>query len=696
MSPKARLSPHSGEGEAGRRASWIEHLLLGGAAGLCLTAAVVAARWLTVELHSPVAVPYDLLVIAGGLALAFGLAALMPRPRPKSVRWELVPSWLVALMAVWIWSVTAFEGSWNTVKVGLAYLMFQAGALLIPFPGSARLRRLPFSAYVLLLSVGLGLSLWGSEENRLLIWIFPVVLAVAIVLGVRRGEIRLSPAWIGASVAAASIVLLGLRETSPASLLPPRRGLLERTQAASPSVILIVLDTLRRDHMSLYGYERPTTPNIDRWAEDALVFEDMTTTASWTLPSHASMFTGQFPRTHSARGYRGKGKKEVSRYILPREAQTLAEVLSQAGVLTAGIVSNHYLLNHTWGMSQGFLEYLICRPERGYRFPLGDALAKRYSPWRYEEYEWPYYRADLMTNLALAWMRERGEDPFFLFLNYMDVHRPNWRPPTDSIPLEQGERRIAQFNQRLPKVLMHRPLPDALHRSLINAYDRELMVLDAELTRLFAFLEESGRAENTYVIVTSDHGEHFGEHDLIDHMVFLYNELVDVPLIVKGPGVTPGRSERPVQSVDIFPTVLSMFGLDQLSSEQGRSVLGDRRRAMVSEWYSASDRMLREKRFQGRFDHDLTTIRLDHLRLHQFADGQAELYDLESDPRELRDLAAELPGEVGQLQEELERWREAHPLKPGKKVGQDQSKKPELTDFELEQIEALGYAEGDS
>ena len=682
--------------EVGQRSdalsSWVAHVLLGVALGLPLAAAVGAARWLTVRLHSPVTLPYDLAVITGGLALACGFTAFLRRWRPRAAWCSVLPSRLMAGAAIWVWSLASFEDrSWNPYA-----LLGVALAVVLLLPAPQRTRRLPLVAFALLLSIALGVSLWASVESRAIVALFPVALVALFVFGARPAESRLGPAWLASGALAAAVLLLCASPSSPSSLLPERHPPPRAARADSPSVILIVLDTLRRDHMSLYGYERATTPNLDRWAEEALVFEDMTTTSSWTLPSHASMFTGQFPRTHSARGYRGKGKKEISRYILPREAQTLAEVLSQAGILTGGIVSNHYLLNGTWGMSQGFLEYLICRPERGYRFPLGDELAQRYSPWHYEEYEWPYYRADLMTDLALAWMRERGDDPFFLFLNYMDVHRPNWRPPTDSIPLEEGERRIAQYDKRLPKVLMHRPLPEAMQRSLINAYDRELMVLDAELARLFAYLEESGRDESTYVIVTSDHGEHFGEHDLIDHMVFLYNELVDVPLIVKGPGVTPGRSERPVQSVDIYPTVLSMFGLDQSSPAQGLSVLEDRRRAMVSEWYSASDRMLREKRFQGRFDHDLTTIRLDRFRLHQFADGKTELYDLESDPRELRDLAAEHPEQVGQLQEELDRWREAHPLTPGKKVGQDNAKKPELTDFELEQIKALGYAEGDS
>src|SRR5262249_12968071 len=158
---------------------------------------------------------------------------------------------------------------------------------------------------------------------------------------------------------------------------------------------------------------------------------------------------------------------------------------------------------------------------------------------------------------ALQELRGR---PFFLFVNYLDVHRPNLRRPTPEVPLED-EIAIPRYFPELTSVLRGKPLAERVRRSLVNAYDRELEHLDGELGRLFRWLETSGLSDEVVVIVTSDHGEYFGEHGLIDHAVHLYNEAVDVPLIVKGPGIAPGRIERPVQLVDVFPTALEVLGL---------------------------------------------------------------------------------------------------------------------------------------
>ena len=321
---------------------------------------------------------------------------------------------------------------------------------------------------------------------------------------------------------------------------------------SGPSAILVVLDTARRDHLSLYRYDRETTPHIDRWARNALVFDNATATSSWTLPSHASMFTGLYPRSHAAHGFRGE-RAWGNAYPLDRERTTLAELASAEGIVTAAIVANHFYLSPRFGLDQGFQSYVVLRPRLGLGFQPADWLAERFSREALEGVRWPYYRAEVVTDLTIEWLETARDRRFFLFVNYMDVHSPNRRPPTPAVPAG-AERSPESEGIDLEKPAEN--LPPAVRKYLVNQYDRELIRLDRELGRLFAFLASSGLEDRTTVFLTSDHGEYLGEHGLLFHSQHLHDEVINVPLVVRGPGIRPGRSSTPVQSVDLFPAVL--------------------------------------------------------------------------------------------------------------------------------------------
>jgi arylsulfatase A-like enzyme len=226
-----------------------------------------------------------------------------------------------------------------------------------------------------------------------------------------------------------------------------------------------------------------------------------------------------------------------------------------------------------------------------------------------------------------------------------------------------------------------------VRRDLLNNYDRELVHLDRELGRLFAYLESSGLAATTTVVFTSDHGEYFGEHDLVFHSKALHAPVVRVPLMIRGPDVPAGRSAKPVQGIDLFPTILEQLGLEPAPGP-ARSVFADEASEVVAEWYYSESGLLLEK-VPGRFERDLCSYRLGPLRaiLSSRSDAESELYDLSNDPLERRDLSAGRGADLAVIRARVEAWLEAHP--PAEQIRLDRST---LNEAERRAAAELGYA----
>ncbi len=659
----------------------LAYALLGAAVGLDLTAAVTLLRWLSWRPYGAWMIAFDASVLVLGGALIFAL--LLP-PAMRLIPW-IAAAALAFTGALLIWGLALVDAE-NTTRWALLN-----GALLLLVAGYSALRRqrsvgrIPFEVVSWLVAGALVVSMASLEEQSGYSLVLPIALAVLVLIGPKAPASR-TAALRAAMLAPAFAVLIFCATAAPPGSHPSGPVSASETRKGN-SVVVIVLDTLRRDHMSLYGYDRLTTPHLDEWAQGALVFDDSSSTSSWTLPTHASIFTGLYPRSHGAHGYRSE-KKTNSTYALEPESVTLAEIAQNSGIATGAIVSNFYFLGSEFGVDQGFDHYWIPPPKSGFAFWPADVLAEKLALTRFREHFWPYLRARFITNAAIEWVRDRGEDPYFLFVNYLDVHRPNRRPATEEIPLED-EVVIPRYFPILTEVFRHKPLTPDVERGLVNSYDRELAQLDRELARLLDFLESDGRVDHTAVIVTSDHGEFFGEHDLIDHMMHLHNEVVDVPLVVKGPGVRPGRSSKPVQSVDIFPTALELMGLAPVQS-QGASIFGDERHPIVSEWYSSANGHLRDPRYNQRFERNLTALREGELRFFLHEDGESELYDVSVDPRETRDVASERPEEVERLRRSMADWQEQHPPAHGQRGPQPDR---ELSPQEYRQLQELGYVE---
>jgi len=443
------------------------------------------------------------------------------------------------------------------------------------------------------------------------------------------------------SYLAAAVVLLGIG-TSVGPDLQERLQVSQLPDAELdvPNVLLIVLDTLRADHLSVYGYSRATSPNIDRFAQEGVLFERAFANSSWTVASHASLMTGHYVFTHGADGF----------VPLDGTLPTLAEELAQRGYITAGFVANTYWVSRRSGFARGFVHF-----EDGFRSP-GDMAVRTVYGRGLARYVLPHLgftdilglaRAADINHDLLKWLERSYDRPFFVFLNYMDVHSP-YLPPlayratfSDGI---DGARLLELVNTRL---FGARELPPEERQMAVDAYDSSLAYLDAELGSLFATLDEQGVFNNTLVILTSDHGESFGEHELFAHPNSLYREQIHVPLIIRYPREIQGghRVSEPVGLHSIPITIFQLLEPGKPSVFPGPSIT-----ALLHPTKSAgtlsSLPVLSEKCQQEDTPNHwpvssgwLKSLVTPEWHFIERENGLLELYNLQNDPGEFDNLA---------------------------------------------------------
>ena len=443
-------------------------------------------------------------------------------------------------------------------------------------------------------------------------------LALGLVIGLALARWRLA-SLLGvplrfverALIAAGVLTLLGLAAFGLRAI--------ERPVAGGPNVLLVVLDTTRRDRISSYGYERPTTPRIDALAAEGTLFMNAYSVSSWTCPSHASLFTGLYPCAH--------GVTQESWSLSP-DLLTLAEILWEEGYRTAGMVGNPMVGSHL-GFAQGFDAYHETWREKG-EFPAAEHPAVRHLE---------------------GVLEEEDERPFFAFINLIEVHSPYrsgpYRGDFDRHPgveLANNHWR-AYFTGKVdfsPEELEH----------LSDLYDGELKYADEIVGAAVDALAEHGHLDDTVVVVTSDHGEHFGNHGLVDHVFNLYEGNVAIPLVVRYPSAfdAGARIERAVQLQDVFPTLLALTGVERFSPETHGERLdeagapGTERALLFSYGYP--------HQALGAIGQDQESPRLEPFRRRLWAelaggvktivsdDGSVEIFDVIGDPSEANDLAS--------------------------------------------------------
>ncbi len=460
-----------------------------------------------------------------------------------------------------------------------------------------------------------------------------------VALAARRGALLLSAA---VAIAAATVFAAEWRR---------ERAELGRLGAAAtgPDVLLLVLDTVRAKSLGLYGRALDTSPHIDRLGAGSVVFDRAISTSPWTLPSHASMFTGHWPHELSV-GWSTP---------LDDAEPTLAEILAERGYVTAGFAANHAYVSRSFGLARGFAHWDDFPMSPG-QAVLSMSLGRMVATWgwlrhRIGDHELLNRRtAEDMREAFFDWLDSRPERPYFAFINFFDAHEP-YEPPSDlrarfapgfqRSNIEHRKNLLRGVNaRRLEKWAMSA----GEARRELGLYEGAIAALDIEIGRLVEGLEHRGLLDGTLLILTSDHGEQMGEHGLYDHMQSLYQPVTHVPLIIRPPGGSPAglRIARPVSIVDVPATVLDVAGVrpaplpgsslarlwaphDPAAPPPASPALSQLARGLVEQpWYPIARGLEMQSVVSG--------------DLHYICnpDATEELYDLADDPDELRNLAA--------------------------------------------------------
>lgn len=408
-----------------------------------------------------------------------------------------------------------------------------------------------------------------------------------------------------------ALVLLAVMAGVFPGCSPGRKG------DATPNVILITLDTVRADHLGCYGYGRDTSPRMDALAQTATLYKRSVATSPWTVPTHASIFTGKFSFEHGAHGFKVKEGQVNNANPLPKSHRTLAEVFAREGYMTGAFVANDVFLAPRWQLNQGFKTY---RVERLY--------------------------APELNELVFPWLDAAQDIPFFLFLNYMDAHRPyNTRPqpglPGVDVISDQGELLDSLFNVVMPAT---GEVPEALAGKVIDQYDNAVRNLDEQIGLLIDRLQVLGLYDNTIIVLTSDHGEFFGEHLLVEHSKDLYEEVISVPLIVKYPMQKKSElNETVVASTDIPHLILAQFSGEKWATHLGAFPDAPGNHEVITEIYYSRPRDLFHPKWGHRFDRIRTAIYHWPYKYIFSSDGNHELFNLDNDGGETHNLLEREP-----------------------------------------------------
>jgi arylsulfatase A-like enzyme len=429
-----------------------------------------------------------------------------------------------------------------------------------------------------------------------------------------------------------------------------------RPELEIDNLLLITIDTLRADHVGSIGYERPTTPNMDRLGLRSAVFTQAIAQSSWTRASVASYMTGLYPTTIGLTCHNFRVPK-ADCDLLPQAATTLAEVLQGDGFRTIGIVAN-INVDAVFGFDQGYDEFAS----------VAESLARDDPDWRLHA-DWFDATTREVTDQAIAWLdgREPQDGRFLLNLHYLDPHDPYEPPEPQRSAFDPGDYAVD------PRV-----------RELVALYDGEILHVDQELNRLFDRLETLGLAERTAIVILSDHGEEFHDHGGVRHGFTMFDEQIRVPLIVSVPGLTDGgrRIDRQVRLLDVMPTVLDVLDVRAPTALQGSSLL-----ALLSGVDTDPEPALSEWGYSS-----LVSFRAPPWKLiYDIETETPALYNIETDPLERDDVAQNEPRVVARLTDRMTDVL-SDALEAGRALDADTGE-VQLSRAQIERLEALGYVD---
>ena len=397
-----------------------------------------------------------------------------------------------------------------------------------------------------------------------------------------------------------------------------------------PNVLVLVIDSLRRDHLGVYGYERNCSPNLDRLAKASTIFTAAVAQSPYTRPSVASLFTSLYPHQH-----------QIVRpdQVLSQEAETMAELFSESGYSTGGIVENPGL-KRKFGFDQGFDSWNV------------------------------HSRPAQTPRLVADWLSQQDR-PFLLYVHLLDPHSP-YEASTEHQIFCKGTR-----EQGIKPIGSTQEVHDL--EAFIATYDEEIHFVDEQVQRILESLERSGKSKETVVVVMSDHGEGFLERGYLYHSYSLNYELVNIPLLIRWRGLPVERRNELVSLVDIMPTLLDIAGIPYFAENlMGRSLMDDSRPRRASV-------LLEQPRKNLYFDPQAAVLAPPWKLIHTPSSSKLELYNINTDPSELKNLADSEPQIVQRLRKELNQRlaeRTELTLPPGK---------TELRKNEKKVLRSLGY-----
>lgn len=396
-----------------------------------------------------------------------------------------------------------------------------------------------------------------------------------------------------------------------------------RTHSGPPTpVIIISIDTLRADHLPAYGYTKVKTPAIDALAADGVVFEQAYAHSPQTLPSHAAILTGQLPFETGVRDNVG--------FVVRGDQTTLAGRLKDAGFATGGVVSAFVLRKET-GIDRGFDFYDGDMPPAAPDMPMGQVQRT----------------GGQSLEIAKRWLQSLTSPKFFLFFHIYDPHTPHTPPD--------------RFKAYAP-------------------YDGEIAYSDEVVGQLIAYLKDRGWYDRAAILLMSDHGEGLGDHGELEHGLFLYDSTIRVPLIVKQPGSRGAgrRVNAPVQHIDLVPTVLDWLSLGRPSSLKGRSL----RPLLENTGTMPGENGFYAEAFYGRYHFGWSELySITDARYRFIKAPHPELYDLQTDRAELKNLVTERPQAVVAARNALDRMI----------AGASMQMPTQVSKEDLERLQALGY-----
>lgn len=430
-------------------------------------------------------------------------------------------------------------------------------------------------------------------------------------------------------------------------------GCSKRYRRDRPNIILITLDTTRADHLGCYGYKRPTSPNLDKLAGESVLYTKAIAPSSWTLPSHASLFTGKFTSSHGAR-YDPEGPLRLLNAIkgpeawriyrargLAQDEVTLAQILKETGY-TTGAVAGGPWLKRVFGLDKGFEYY-----DDAQISTLNGRLARQ------------------VTTSAANWVDKSRKKEFFLFLNYFDPHTP-YGPP---------EGFAWAFLPKGAKLGIRK----LSAKEKIALYDAEILYMDHYIGKLLQRLKDLNLYENTWIIVTADHGELLGEHGKFGHGHYLFQEELHIPLFLKYPGteVSPARKDGQLQLTDVFAMILKRLGIEIPNGLQAGAPpqIGH---PLLAETYPL-EMISRDGHWRALFEGELKFI--------WNSKGNHLLFNLGNDPRERVNLTARKPQLAARMLAGLDQYLAKLPG-PGPAAPAQ-----ELDEETKKALESLGYVE---